>query len=244
MAKRPLRALFLDVDDTVYSITEFAQAARRNAIRAMIDAGVNMEEGALMNELEEVISEFSSNHEHHFDKLICRLPPEVYAGQSPLILVAAGVVAYHQTKFREFAPYEDAIEVLRILKDRGLLLGIITAGVAIKQAEKIYRLGLHKLVCPTYIYITDLLGINKTNPKIFLRACREAGAEPRECMYAGDNPSVDVDVPGECGLYTVLSRRSGKYMGIEPDRTPDHVVHNFYDLLEIIDQDYQIAPRR
>lgn len=242
MDKRPLEALFFDVDDTVYSITEFAELARRNAIRAMIDTGLEMDEEEAMAELREVIAEFSSNHERHFDKLIRRLPPASYAHSSPLLLIAAGVVAYHQTKFRHFTPYEDAVRVLGMLKERGLKLGIITAGVAIKQAEKIYRLGLHRLAAPRFIYISDELGIAKSNPKIYQRACDEAGAPVAHCMYIGDNPTVDVDVPAALGMRTVLSRRSGKYMDVPPVRDPDHVVHNFYDLLEIIDSQYEIAP--
>lgn len=238
----PLKALFFDVDDTVYSTTEFAQLARKNAVKAMIQAGLQMEEKECLHELEEVIQEFSSNYGNHFDKLLQRLPPESYRNSHPAVLIAAGIVAYHQTKFRHFAPYEDAIEVLKVLKQRQLHLGIITSGVCIKQAEKIYRLGLHELVDARAIYITDAIGIAKTNPKIFLRACRDISASPQECMYIGDNPAVDVDVPHSIGMRTVLSRRTGKYVRTEGQKDPDHVVHNFWDLLDIIDRQYEILP--
>ncbi|MCB9870841.1 MAG: hypothetical protein H6837_13375 [Planctomycetes bacterium] len=55
----------------------------------------------LRRELDEVISEFSSNFGSHFDKVIHRLPVEASAGLNPAILVAARVVAYHETKWRE-----------------------------------------------------------------------------------------------------------------------------------------------
>ena len=57
------------------SITEFAQQARLNAVNAMIKAGLQMGPEELLLELNEVIQEFTSNHEHHFDKLLLRLPP-------------------------------------------------------------------------------------------------------------------------------------------------------------------------
>ncbi len=242
MDKRPLKALFLDVDDTVYSITEFARIARRNAVRAMIKAGLDLSEEEGLRELDEVISEFGSNHDQHFDKLLKRLPPEICARQSPLIIKVAGIVAYHDTKAREFTAFGDAMEVLRILHARGLRLGVITAGMEIKQAEKIYRLGLHEIVEPQFIYITDCIGISKQNPKIYLRACRDVGAAPEECMYVGDNPIYDIDVPSRIGMPTILSRRGGKYKETVGQYEPTHTVDNFYDVLEIIDAQYRIVP--
>ncbi len=47
MDKRPLKAFFFDIDDTVYSITDFAQLARRAAVRAMIEAGLKIDEETL-----------------------------------------------------------------------------------------------------------------------------------------------------------------------------------------------------
>ncbi len=240
MARRPLRALFFDVDDTIYSTTDFSQSARRNAVQAMIKAGLKTDEEDCLRELEEVIQEFGSNYEHHFDKLVQRLPPETYADGSVVIIVAAGMVAYHQTKFRNFTPYEDAINVLRQLRERGLCLGIITAGVDIKQAEKIVRLDLHQIVPPRNIFITDSIGINKSNPKLFTRACKAVGVPPESAIYVGDNAPLDVDVPHRIGMRTILSQRSGRHAEAEGETPPDHVVHNFWDILELIDEHYEI----
>ncbi len=242
MSKKRLKAIYFDVDDTVYSITEFAYTARRNAIKAMIDAGLKIDEEEAFLELMQVIKEFGSNHSQHYDKLLKRFPPEILEGLNPLIIKTAGIVGYHQTKAREFAPYGDAIEVLKILKHRGLRLGIITAGMEIKQAEKIYRLGLHEIVAHDFMFITDHIGIAKTNPKLYMRACRKAGASPEEVMYIGDNPPVDIDVPAKLGMQTILSRRGGKYISTQGEMTPTYTVDNFYDVLDIIESDYEIIP--
>lgn len=237
---RPLEAIFFDVDDTLYSTTEFAATARKNAVRAMIDSGLQITEEECLHELEEVIQEFSSNYEHHFDKLLLRLPRERMQGVSPLVLVAAGMVGYHDTKFHGLSPYSDAIEVLKVLGERGLKLGIISAGIGIKQAEKVVRLGLNKLVSSQAVFITDSIGIAKTNPKLFLRACAHFHVSPAQTMYVGDNPPVDVDVPHRAGMITVHSRRSGKHLNDDNQFAPDHVIHNFWDLLELIDEQYAV----
>ena len=241
MAKKALKALFFDIDDTIFSSTGFAATARQQAIQAMIKAGLKMDEKSLSNELDEIISEFGSNYDKHFDRLIQRLPSDVIDENAKLLIVASGMIAYHQCKFRGFAPYEDALEVIKRLHERKLCLGIITAGVDIKQAEKIVRLGLLPFVEPRHIFITEAVGISKTSTKIYMRACRAANVKPEECGYVGDNPVVDVDIPHRIGMKTFLSRRGGKYEKVQGEAKPDHIIHNFWDLLEIIEKEYEIV---
>ena len=84
-----LEAILFDIDDTLYSTTEFAARARRNAVRAMIEAGLDLPEEVLLKELDEVLTEFSSNYEHHFDKLLQRLRPSSLARVNPALEVRA-----------------------------------------------------------------------------------------------------------------------------------------------------------
>ena len=110
-----LRAIFFDIDDTLYSTSEFSDQARRKSVEAMINMGLKSDPDTLWKELEEIIRDFSSNYEKHFDKLLLRLPRRLYRGINPALIVAAGIAAYHDTKFRYLRPFEDAYEVLKEL---------------------------------------------------------------------------------------------------------------------------------
>jgi putative hydrolase of the HAD superfamily len=99
-----LRAIFFDIDDTLYSTSEFAALARRNAVENMRAHGFRMATEDALRELGEIVQEFSSNYEHHFDKLLRRVPRHYWEGINENILVAAAVVGYHETKFRRFFP--------------------------------------------------------------------------------------------------------------------------------------------
>lgn len=238
--KKPLKALFFDIDDTIYSSTDFAANARRQAAQAMIKTGLKVDEAAILEELDEVIREFGSNDDRHFDRVLQRMPKEAIPPGSRLYIIGAGIIAYHQCKFRSFPAFEDALEVMRQLRERGLQLGIITAGVPMKQVEKVLRLNLLPLIKFEHIFITESVGIAKTNPKLYMLACRSVGATPEECGYVGDNAQVDIDVPHRIGMRTFFSRRGGKYENTPGHTTPDHVIHNFWDLLDIIDKNYGI----
>ena len=235
-----LKAIFFDIDDTLYSTYEFSEMARENAVKAMINAGLRMSKEEVRQELDEIVTEFSSNYEHHFDKLLMRVPRRFYKGTNPATLISAAVVAYHDTKFRHLNAYDDVLEVLKLLYNSDLILGIITAGITIKQAEKLVRLKILSYLTPSAIFISDQIGISKPNVKLYLRACSDLNLRPAETMYIGDNPVNDIDPPNKIGMITVRNRRSGRYIDRQSETSPDYEIHNFWDLLDILREDFQL----
>lgn len=235
-----LRAIFFDIDDTLYSTSEFAALARRNAIENMRAHGFKMATEDALRELAEIIAEFSSNYEHHFNKLLLRVPRHYWEGVNQNVLVAAAVVGYHETKFRELRAYEDAVDVLTLLREKtSLKLGVISSGLALKQSEKLVRLGVVNLFDAGGIFISDEIGISKPNPKLWLRACQAMSVRPSECIYVGDRPRMDVDPCNRIGMITVLNRRTArKYEAGETE--PDFEIHNFFDLLDILRDRFSI----
>jgi putative hydrolase of the HAD superfamily len=235
-----LKAVFFDIDDTLYSTTIFAEHAREASVDAMLALGLRAERSHVLRELKETVAEFSSNYEHHFDKLLSRLPLDATLGLNFPLLVSAAVVAYHETKFRELTAYDDVTEVLRLLSKTGLTLGIITSGLTLKQAEKIVRLRVHRFIDHRAIFISDQVGIGKPNPKLYLRAVERVGVRPAEAMHVGDHPVNDVDAANAAGLVSVWNRREGRHRFEEGRTRPTHVIDNFWDLYDVLRTDYEI----
>jgi len=232
--------VFFDIDDTLYSTRAFSGQARRNAVEAMVAAGLRASPDQCLRELDEVLAEFGSNYEHHFDRLLQRLPAEALGACNPALLSAAAVIAYHDTKFHQFEPFAEVPAVLERLSGAGVRLGVITEGPAVKQAEKLLRLGL-SVFDPTAIFISDQLGISKPNPKLYGRACGLARVAPERAMYVGDNAPNDVDPANAVGMKTVLCRRGGRH-DHKPSRTPPtHVIHNLEELDSLLRETYGIA---
>lgn len=238
--KGPLKAVFFDIDDTLYSTSEFARTARTNGIDAMLALGLQYPREQLIKELSEVVAEFSSNYEHHFDKLLVRIPSSAYKDINPAILVAAAVVAYHQTKFTQLAPYPDVIKAFERLSKTPLILGVITAGLQIKQAEKLIRLGVYQYLSPSAIFISDQVGISKPNVKLYQHACSVMKVEPRCSMYVGNNLLTDIAPANQIGMITVLNTRGLKCESLREEIKPDHEIHSFDELLWIISNQYGV----
>ncbi|MCZ6597923.1 MAG: TIGR02253 family HAD-type hydrolase [Planctomycetota bacterium] len=236
-----LKAVLFDIDDTLFSTTTFAHRARTNAVRAMVAAGLKSDEETVLRELGEVVAEFSSNYDHHYDQLLKRLGPDaVLAGVNPALIVAAGVAAYHDTKFRELEVFDDVYPFLEDLRAAGLKTGVVTHGWTNKQAEKLVRLGLVPYLDPRAIFISDQIGISKPNPKIYQHALRELGLQPKEAMYIGDNPITDIAPPNELGMITVWIRRAAKENIEGTGIVPDHAVDDFEELRPILQERYGV----
>lgn len=235
-----LKAVLFDIDDTLYSTTAFARSARRNAVRAMVQCGIRLPEEEVANELDEVIREFGSNFEHHYDKLLMRLAHESWAGANPALIVAAGVVAYHDTKFQELHPFPDVRPLLSGLRGAGLRTGIITHGLTVKQAEKLVRLRILPYLDPGAIFISDQVGISKPNPKLYALALRSMKLSAADVMYVGDNLLHDIEPPKSLGMVSVWTRRAAKPGQDSANIVPEHAIEDFRQLAAILREKYAV----
>lgn len=235
-----LRALFLDIDDTLFSTSDFARSARRNAMEAMVRMGLGVTVEEALAELYEVIGEFGPNYPSHYDRLLRRLPQDVLPHGNNALLVAAAIAAYHDTKQRSLFPFRDVPDVLeRISKHTDLTLGCITEGIEIKQSEKLVRLGVLEWIDPDAIFISDRIGISKPNVKLYQRALDVVGVEPAEAMYVGDHPIKDVGPVKRLGMVAVRHRWvGGKYAPVDSEVPADYEISSFHELLPILRDDF------
>lgn len=240
MSKPRLQALFWDIDDTMFTTTAFARLARERAIAAMIERGLRCSASAVFDELQAVVEEFGSNDDRHYDRLLGRLPAEATAGVNPDLLVMAGVIAYHETKWRELRLTEGTRALLEDLSRTDVKLGVVTAGLTRKQMEKILRLGMDRYLDPGLIFITDQVGVAKTNPELYVMAARAAGVEPGAAMHVGDHPLRDVETAKRAGLFATWHRGSGKHAHLQPALPPDHSIEQVEELRPILVEQYGV----
>lgn len=237
---RTLRALFFDVDDTLFDTTSFAAQAREKAVDAMRKRGLRAGRAEILATLSDIVSEFGSNDDRHFDRLLMRLPRVATEGCNRDLLVVAAVTSYHDTKWKELKLDPAAEELLADLAGTELRLGVISSGLTRKQIEKILRLGLDRFIDHRLIFITDQLGIAKRNPLLYRRAVEGAGVEPSEALHVGDHAANDVDPAAAAGLRTVWHHGTGKHSGLIPAKPPDHEIRDFTELREVLREHYAV----
>ena len=150
--------------------------------------------------------------------------------------------AYHRTKQAEMEVLPDARELLDALRRVEMRLGIISAGLQVKQAEKLIRLRVLPYFDPKAIFFSDQMGVSKPNPKIYLKALAALGVEPSRAMYVGDRPGHDIAPAHQIGMRTVLYRGAGgKYAEEAPAVPADHDVRDMRDMIPILRDRYGVG---
>ncbi len=225
MAK--IKALFFDIDDTLYDSSKLAKMARKNSIKAMIDAGLpEKDEVKVFEILKKIIKKFGSNYPHHYDELI----KEMGRSWDPKI-IASGVVAYEHTKVGYLKPFPKVVPILLEIK-KNYLLGIISNGLAIKQWEKLIGLGVHHLF--NTVVTSEEEGFEKPDQQIFTQAVKKMGLKPEECIMVGDRLDNDIVGAKKSGMLTILIKNDNEGKMSTDDEKPDFIINEFSELKEIL----------
>jgi len=103
-----------------------------------------------------------------------------------------------------FALYDDALSTLKALKQRGLILGLITSiGKDVNLALR--ELGLDPYF--NFVVTSREVGVDKPQPPIFLTALERAGVSAQEAVYLGDQYETDVVGARGVGIKPILIDR-------------------------------------
>ena len=111
----------------------------------------------------------------------------------------------HRPERLDFAP--GGRELLDALKEKGVVMALVTDGRSLTQRRKIEALGLDEYIPGYNIYISEERGADKTNPASFRDIVRRY-PEARRFIYIGDNLRKDFIIPTLLGWETVLISRN------------------------------------
>lgn len=131
----------------------------------------------------------------------------------------------------------DGVEdTLNELKQRGVILGLITDGRSVGQRNKIKALGLEKWFDDENIIISEEFGSEKTDEKNF-RYYMEKYRE-HSFVYVGDNPKKDFIVPNRLGWQTVMLKDDGRNIHkqevVQMENLPQMTIIGIEELLVFI----------
>ncbi|ADG13470.1 HAD superfamily (subfamily IA) hydrolase, TIGR02253 [Methanocaldococcus infernus ME] len=219
-----IKGILFDLDDTLYNSSEFVSIARREAVKSMIDAGLNVSLDEAMEILNKIIKDKGSNYGKHFDDLV----KSVLGRYDPMI-IATGIITYHNVKVALLRPYPNTIKTLIELKKMSLKLGVLTDGLTIKQWEKLIRLGIHTFF--DEVITSEEFGLGKPHLEFFKYGLKRFGLKGEEVIYVGDRIDRDIEPAKKVGMITVRILR-GKYKDMEGKA--DYTIKDLWELIEIV----------
>ncbi|WP_409200769.1 TIGR02253 family HAD-type hydrolase [Methanobrevibacter sp. DSM 116169] len=220
------KVVFFDIDDTLLDTSSFAVMARKAAIDSIVENGLPLEKEEAYELLKEIIKEKGSNYDKHFNILTKR----VLDKEDPL-LIALGMITYHNVKFSLLRPYPKTNDILIYLKSKGYRLGVISNGITIKQWEKLLRLNLYPFF--DEVITSGEVGFEKPSPYIFEEALKRMEGNPEKCTMIGNKFKEDVMGAVNAGMSAIYVNPNPKQE--ELDRIKDEnldikVISNIRDV--------------
>jgi REG-2-like HAD superfamily hydrolase len=242
-ARPPLRAVFLDIGDTVMRPNPSWEHVYAMAFEEFgVDVGIDELYTALRSAYHHggwgMDGGFVPTEETSFQRTVAidaaaiaelglePMPEAFYRRLSELFMITS-----------HWHIFPDAYPVLEALQQRGLTVGAVSNWVW-NLPELLHALDLVQHF--DFIAASARIGFEKPHPKIFEWALREADADPAAVLHVGDHLDADVAGARDVGIEAVLIDRNERYRADEvPDGVP--VIRSLDELLPIVDARLRVA---
>lgn len=207
----PLRAVFLDVGDTLLHertprFAIYAEVARAHGAEVAPDAMRR-----LMRRAHETLPLELDGAYRYSDPWFRAFIRRIFADE--LGLAADAIPGITDELFRRFEHadtfelFPGALELIDALRTRGLVVGVISNWSA--RLPRVLRvMGLEERVDP--VLCSALERLEKPDPALFRAALARAGVAPQEALHAGDHPLKDVAAAEAVGIEGVLVDHFGR----------------------------------
>jgi putative hydrolase of the HAD superfamily len=127
--------------------------------------------------------------------------------------------ASYQAKSARWVLYDDTLPAMKMLKQQGLVLGLISNIV-------VGRAGAGLESCLDLVVTSREVRANKPEPPIFLAALERAGVSAPEAVYVGDQYQTDVLGARGVGIKPILIDR----FDLEPEVSDCPRIHSLVEL--------------
>jgi HAD superfamily hydrolase (TIGR01549 family) len=231
MTTDSIRAVFFDVDFTLIfpGPTFQGEGYRRFCAKYGVDVQIARFEEAtaassfILDEVEDPI--YNDDLFIHYTASII----EHMGGRGPGVLEAAREIYDEWALNHHFEMFDDAAPVLRSLKQRGLIVGVIS-----NSHRSLDAFQAHFAISE---FITTSIssaehGYMKPHRSIFEAALDRAGVPARQALMVGDSLKADIEGALAVGMQAVLLRRSGEVPPVLPAGVD--VIHTLADLEKIL----------
>jgi putative hydrolase of the HAD superfamily len=197
-----------DLDDTLYAEREFVHSGFTAVAQYLADLGLIDAESFFNAATSLFIAGARGNI---FDLALERLAVVFPAARLGELV---RVYREHQPQIRPFA---GSPNLLKLLKEKGVVLALISDGPWQTQQNKLRALGLEAYF--DHLVFTGAHGEDwgKPSPRAFLEVMGASGVPAAACVYVADNSGKDFLGPNRLGWHTIRVREK---IGLYGDASP------------------------
>ncbi len=223
-----IKAIVFDLDNTLMDFLKMKTISCREALSAMIDSGLEIDEKTAMKKLFELYDEYGIEFHEAFQVF---LKKEI--GRIDWKILASGINAYRRVKESFLGPYPHVKRTLLKLRERGLKLGIVSDAPKLKAWLRLTGIGLADYF-DCVLTVDDVKGKEKPHPLPFNEIMKKLKMKPEEVIFIGDNPSRDIKGANKVGMHTVLAKYGQwKTQGKTKMEKADYEISDISELLDL-----------
>jgi len=215
-----VKAIFFDWFNTLARYEPRRETLHSKALREL---GIEVSPAEILPGVLEADSYFFEEHANSpVEKRKPEEQAEVYTHYQRIVLAKAGVKADQELLDKvmkrigelfegiTFALFDDVLPNLRMLKQQGFTLGLLT-NLAKDMGPICRELGLEPYL--DFVITSAEAGVDKPNPLIFKVALQRAGVDASEVIHVGDQYRIDVVGARGVGISPILIDRFDLHLG-------------------------------
>ncbi|WNS43526.1 HAD hydrolase-like protein [Paenibacillus sp. MMS20-IR301] len=194
-----VKAVIFDLDDTLISEKEYIKSGYMH-ISNILHQKYGVHQETCYNDLLYI---FNESPRKVFDRLLTSyeidyMPEEIM-----------GLISAYREHYPTISFYSDVLPCIQLLKNKGILTGVITDGYAFGQRQKLKVLNAESLF--NEIIVTDELGRDywKPHPRAFELMSSKLNVSFEDMTYVGDNPEKDFYISKLYPITTIRIHRKG-----------------------------------
>lgn len=234
--RREVKAIFFDLDDTLYDYSSSSDYSKNKVFSWLLDKYPNLRREDILSSYEKIIRDAVKkeakgaydawDRQKRFQSLL------LYLGLKDNSLASRLTTIFANARAASMKPYPDTRDVLGKLEKRHEL-GIITNGPSVYQREAISALKLK--VYFSHILISEEVGFRKPADEIFQIAIEKAGCRSEEAVMVGNSLREDIEPAKRLGIETVLFDPKNRFTkeALMFRGRPDHLIRRLIELLKL-----------
>lgn len=227
-----IKAVILDIDNTLMDFMRMKRAAVDAAADAMIDAGLRLPKQELVEKIFKIYWAEGIEDQNIFDKVL-----QKEFGKVDYKILAAGIIGYKRAKEGHFTLYPHVKMALTDLLKMGVRMGVVSDAPRLSVWLRIVGLGLHHYF--EHVVTFDDTGEKKPSPKPFKKILELMGTAPAQAIMVGDWAERDIKGAKAFGMKAAWAKYGNEFD--TPVSGADYELDDIYDLVGIVRRENEKA---
>ena len=194
-----IKAVIFDLDNTLVDFMKMKRLSIEEAIRAMVDSGLQISIQESNKIIDEIYKEQGIEYQKVFDVFLQRVLKKV-----DYKILSAGIVAYRRAREAALIPYPHVYPTLDQLMKMGMKMGIVSDAPTKEAWLRLAYLNFHHIFDAVVTF--EDTGVRKPNSAPFLMILEKLNVSPDQALMLGDWAERDILGASLVGMKTAFAK--------------------------------------